>query len=78
MLMKYGWWSENVSINMPDDARVSFSEFLPKKLSISVAIHLDILMGNIICGWKLWKIITLKYSLTKLRFNVPSKLILKL
>ena len=58
--MKYGWWSENLSINMPDDAQVSFSEFLPKKLSMSVALRLDILVGNIICGWKLWEIITIK------------------
>ncbi len=50
---KYGLWSENCFISIPDDAFEVVLLRLQTKLSISVPLVFKNLVGSVMEGWKL-------------------------
>ena len=58
--MKYGWWSENLSIRIPGEDFRDFSETLQKKLSIRVPVLSVNLVGEVISEKKTCAVIVLK------------------
>ena len=58
--VKYGWWSENLSIRIPGEDFRDISEILQKKLLIRVPVLSVNLVGKVISGKKTCAVIVLK------------------
>ena len=52
MLAKYGWWSENLSVRIPEVHCTVFEDNLQNILSINVPFVSVSLVGNVIKGKK--------------------------